>query len=999
MKKIIGYTAAILAGCLAVHKADAQTPNAFVGVGTTTPKAKLDIVSDTSGVLVPRYATKTLADAVLPKLNASDHKGLLIFIAEAANQGFWYYDGTAWVKSGGSSPFFKVSSADANHIIYSDMSNKGKNFIVNADSTNWRSGNEYKLFFRPDKAAFRVGAINDKGWDKDSIGQFSFAAGSYTKAKGVNATALGDGTKALGYASTAMNRGSTTSGDQSLAGGSFSTAIGSQSIAFGNSAVAKGDNSVAFGEYDSTIGNSSLAVGNGTRAIGNYSIVGGNNSRAIGDQSVAFGQNTVAKGSNSFAIGSQDSANGWQSVAMGYGTRAAGTSSFAVGERNYALGDQSVAMGKNTSALATNSFTMGEYTVATGQNTVAFGSYDSAIAYNSIALGANTKSTGTSSLSFGSYTVASGTQSIAGGGNSISTGFASFAFGSSDSAKGSQSVAFGSNTVASGTNSFTMGDNTKATSNNDVAIGQYSKATGGSSFAMGNNSTASGNLSVAMGNSTTASNNIATAMGNSTTASGGTSIAMGNFTTASGSTSTAMGNNTTASGSTSTAMGSNSKAAGDFTTAMGINTIANSYGEVVLGSYNDTLNAFNKTTYKGDTNRVFTVGAGTSAAPKTAFVIQQNGKVGINTHIADTTLHVVGGIKYVDGNQATGKVLTSDANGLATWQTAAGGGSGTAFFKVSTADTNHIIYSSAANYGKNFIVNADSTNWKSGIESKLFFRADKYAFRVGAVNNKNWDKDNIGNFSFASGFGTVAKGNTSTAMGLGTNAIGDYSTAMGNNTTAKGNYSTAMGNGTKASGNYSTAMGNATTANGYNATAMGASTANGDYSTTMGSNTIAQSYGEVAIGFNNDTLKAFNAGTFSADTNRVFTVGTGASGSSPKTAFVIQQNGNVGVGTRVATSNLQLGGAISMPFKAITTSTTLDNTHHTVRFSGSTASQTVTLPTASTCSGRMYRIINAGSVALGVSSYTNYSGTSTTSIVIGTAILVQSDGTNWYQVP
>ncbi|MDF1698198.1 MAG: hypothetical protein P1U56_20285 [Saprospiraceae bacterium] len=45
----------------------------------------------------------------------------------------------------------------------------------------------------------------------------------------------------------------------------------------------------------------------------------------------------------------------------------------------------------------------------------------------------------------------------------------------------------------------------------------------------------------------------------------------------------------------------------------------------------------------------------------------QSGKVGIGTLTPDTTLHIVGALKVEDGYQGAGKVLTSDANGLAIW--------------------------------------------------------------------------------------------------------------------------------------------------------------------------------------------------------------------------------------------------------------------------------------------------------------------------------------------
>ncbi|MEM6345387.1 MAG: tail fiber domain-containing protein [Bacteroidota bacterium] len=43
-------------------------------------------------------------------------------------------------------------------------------------------------------------------------------------------------------------------------------------------------------------------------------------------------------------------------------------------------------------------------------------------------------------------------------------------------------------------------------------------------------------------------------------------------------------------------------------------------------------------------------------------------KIGIGTQQPDTTLHVVGQFQYQDNNQALGRILTSDANGMASWQ-------------------------------------------------------------------------------------------------------------------------------------------------------------------------------------------------------------------------------------------------------------------------------------------------------------------------------------------
>ncbi len=49
-----------------------------------------------------------------------------------------------------------------------------------------------------------------------------------------------------------------------------------------------------------------------------------------------------------------------------------------------------------------------------------------------------------------------------------------------------------------------------------------------------------------------------------------------------------------------------------------------------------------------------------------------SGNFGIGTASPDTILHIVGSFKMVDGNQALNKVMTSDANGVGSWQVASG---------------------------------------------------------------------------------------------------------------------------------------------------------------------------------------------------------------------------------------------------------------------------------------------------------------------------------------
>ena len=63
----------------------------------------------------------------------------------------------------------------------------------------------------------------------------------------------------------------------------------------------------------------------------------------------------------------------------------------------------------------------------------------------------------------------------------------------------------------------------------------------------------------------------------------------------------------------------------------------------------------------------------TGAAASDAFVITGDGKVGIGTTAPGAALQVAGQVKITGGTPGTGKILTSDTNGLASWQAAPSG--------------------------------------------------------------------------------------------------------------------------------------------------------------------------------------------------------------------------------------------------------------------------------------------------------------------------------------
>ena len=231
----------------------------------------------------------------------------------------------------------------------------------------------------------------------------------------------------------------------------------------------------------------------------------------------------------------------------------------------------------------------------------------------------------------------------------------------------------------------------------------------------------------------------------------------------------------------------------------------------------------------------------------------------------------------------------------------------------------------------------------SGPGSRMMWYPQKAAFRVGVVDNNDWNKDSIGRYSFATGgdakaFGlgsfasglysnahgdisismgeaTKSFGFASVSMGSTTKASGDYSTSLGYGTRANGYTSTSLGYGTIANGNNSTSMGLNAQANGYISTSIGATTiANGDYSTSLGYVTIANgaystSSGAYtsANGITSTTMGSYTvarsnnslvAGTFNdtSNTNRLFEIGNGTADNARSNAMTVLTNGNVGIG-------------------------------------------------------------------------------------------------------
>ena len=123
---------------------------------------------------------------------------------------------------------------------------------------------------------------------------------------------------------------------------------------------------------------------------------------------------------------------------------------------------------------------------------------------------------------------------------------------------------------------------------------------------------------------------------------------------------------------------------------------------------------------------------------------------------------------------------------------------------------------------------------------------------------------------------------------------------------------------------------------------------------------------------------------------------TGVHSFTNGTYSALFTGGNVGIGTATPSSKLALNGSFATAINKQTNNYPLTANDYTVIFNGT--SLIATLPAATTCTGRIYVVVNQHSSNLSISSYQNLSDALTTSVNPGTSITLQSDGINWYQI-
>ncbi len=321
--------------------------------------------------------------------------------------------------------------------------------------------------------------------------------------------------------------------------------------------------------------------------------------------------------------------------------------------------------------------------------------------------------------------------------------------------------------------------------------------------------------------------NYSVAFGNSNLASGNYAMAFGGFNSAYGTFSTTWGDGNNANGTHATAWGQFNDANGTYSTVSGLFNIAQSYGETVIGLYNTTYTANNATGFDSD-DRLFVIGNGQSTSNRSdALIVYKSGATVLNGNLT-----INGGINTSSNDD-------------------------------------------------DFLVGAESLDYVSGTETKLFFDQGKGAFRVGTVNSTYWDDANVG----------------------------DHSIAFGENTTASGTHAMAWGYNGTASATHATAWGYQTIASYNNATAWGyQTTASGIHSTAYGIDTRAYSYAETVLGSYSTDYSPNSFHAYDSD-DRLFVIGNGTADNSRSDAMLIYKNGNTEInGQLTVGGNLKLNG-------------------------------------------------------------------------------------------
>lgn len=504
-----------------------------------------------------------------------------------------------------------------------------------------------------------------------------------------------------------------------------------------------------------------------------------------------------------------------------------------------------------------------------------------------------------------------------------------------------------------GENSIALGYEPKATGRGSIALGTYSQALGDGSFSVLSGNAASLNA-ISIGKSFVSD-------------TGGISLGRNDVFKDYG---LALGNYNSVNGRYGVCLGTDLSVMADDAFIIGHGIRPSPCNQFTNRIQNSLMIGFNS-----DTATLF---VGSSAGPGTT------GEIGIGTSTPSYKLDVIGTGRFtstltvgaytlpvIDGSN--GYVLKTNGAGVLTWSTDSQGSfsgwglagntgttAGTNFIGttdaidlvVKTNNTERIRVSSTGNAGIGVSVAPSKlTTVGTAANPSIPGASSTGIFRVGVTSSEGLDIGKMGAGSYAAWLQSGYNGTTADPLSF--QPSGGY-----------------VGIGTTAPTEKLTVSGAETTAHGKNA-AMGlqnSSAGGGSWYLRAGA-----------------TGTATPAGGFSIADNSAYRLN-------------IDNVGNVGIITTSPTSTLEINGAVAMKVKTAQAAGTNnpDNTGEIWLYSSGTG--TITLPTASTCTNRIYVILNQTGAARTISSYKDLSAAAQTSLANSSSLWVASDGTNWQQI-
>ena len=679
MNRII-FSALLLSGLTA----NAQQQQ--VGINTAEPKATLHVeagASENKGVIIPRITAaemKTMTAGL-----GADHHSMMTYLkedlpsadqtgklAEVKEAGYYFYNHTAakWQKFGGGAE--------------QDLRAVGNNDHITKDAGIGENGTSAGTGYR------NIG-IGQKALLNGTSGSDNIAIGSHS----LKSLTVGHRNVAIG--SNTLENNTT---------GANNVGIGS-AFYFPNGGTISSNTNVGIGATVYSLGNGGSMTGNGNNiGLGNsiYTLqkvnaqFSGNNNTAIG-QSIfnlhngnLTGTDNIAMGQQLYTMQSGDMA-GISNIALGksiytsnkttgaafsaYRNIGIGESIFNLGNGNFS-GVKNIAMGNDQYTIDSGNIE-GWYNIGIGQESyyvrngniantanhnIALGnaiyrlsnpSTSTFSGWNNIGIGyavynLNNNLSGNNNIGMGYYSYYIGTGTLTGSDN---IGIGSYVFNTSGNFTGRSNISIGRyslgvTNILAGNYNIALGEwalYTNAGSlsgSKNIGIGYYALHTNGGGDNAGDNNIAIGEDALRTnGSGYAGSNNIAIGKGTLRA-----SLARGSYNIGIGDGAGAVYN----------------LAAGNANIQIGNSTI----GTPVVGQLNQVVAIGNEMNGLGITNtdsNTILLGKRGSDGPK----------VGIGTYKPGAKLEVnngttAGAVKIVDGTQGAGKVLTSDADGLATWK-------------------------------------------------------------------------------------------------------------------------------------------------------------------------------------------------------------------------------------------------------------------------------------------------------------------------------------------